>query len=654
MNDGSISTSSEEAEDPSGRPGSKPRGYPRPLSPVERLDYYETALTGPDKERFVEAVRGKAVGKIWKIVYEEGVVASSDTVVLSARYDPLSDTMNALRSLDNRDDIRYEELKDQLRLQAKTVRMYFADLRRRIVDARGKGETEALRLLDGRLEVVFGDLERYVGTFVDAGHLNLAIEHYERCLLFLGSHRSPAVGLLSITAGLQHRRLAKVCYDLLRGDSEPEHLISKIESAARHLAEVPDRARPFAKAILSECAASLRGECLNPEPLKLAGLVMVDEPSKASPGTWHWLVLLTAALTLSMTGEERGPVKSLISSIGAALALEPVMEASRISKSALWCSLLLCLEFMGPHWHGDVDLDGIVEAHCAKYAVSVAEEPWESTVDTDVFRKGITPAEPSENQSATMASRLVQICLHLSTKRKTRGEPVVEQRPAPEKAHIRRARSAERKHAGHNVPTNHRSSTAVRRRTDRWGNLLSEDSSNGDSANIHTSEVRSHRRGEEEKQPRTDYKPLILIDGPNVANRHGGQQFTCKGLQICVDYYTSRGHEVMVFLPDYLVNRNELFRLRNAQKMKVQTVHGIKAAPTHIPVDNIGILLKLQTQGRLALTPSKDYDDSYCLQYALKKDAVIVSNDMYRDWVKKQPFVEKAVGSATDDADCDQ
>lgn len=115
----------------------------------------------------------------------------------------------------------------------------------------------------------------------------------------------------------------------------------------------------------------------------------------------------------------------------------------------------------------------------------------------------------------------------------------------------------------------------------------------------------------------------------------------------------------MVFLPDYLVNRNELFKLRNAQKMRVQTVHGIKAAPTHIPVDNIGILLKLQTQGRLALTPSKvillkvvsrvevflysqDYDDSYCLQYAHRKDAVIVSNDMYRDWVKKQPSWKKS------------
>ncbi|EER17000.1 conserved hypothetical protein [Perkinsus marinus ATCC 50983] len=119
---------------------------------------------------------------------------------------------------------------------------------------------------------------------------------------------------------------------------------------------------------------------------------------------------------------------------------------------------------------------------------------------------------------------------------------------------------------------------------------------------------------------KADYKPLVLIDGPNVANRHGGQQFTCKGLQICVDYYVSRGHE----------------------KMRVQTMHGIKAAPTHIPVDNIGVLLKLQTQGRLALTPSKDYDDSYCLQYAHKKDAVIVSNDMYRDWVKKQPSWKKA------------
>lgn len=416
-------------------------------------------------------------------------------------YDPLSDTMNDLRALDKSDERRHAELTEQLRLQAETVRMYFTDLRRRIVEVRGDAEADALRLLDGRLEVVFGDLERYevcstfsiektypvgryLGTFVEASHLDLAIEHYERCILLLGSHSSPAACLLSITAGLQRRRLSKVCYDLLRHNPErdgPDALISKIKSTARHLNEVPEAARPFANSVLDECISSLRGQPYSTEPLKLAGLVMVDEPARTSPGTWHWLVLLTAAITqCASLGGERGPVKSLISSIGATLALEPAMDACRISESALWCSLLLCLEFMGPYWHGDADVDGIVKAHCAEYAVSAAEDPWTFTVLTDIFNKNITPAELSGNPSGTMASRLVQSCLHISTKTKTRGvlsipkevslkriaEPMVDDQS--DKGDARRSESKKGKDVAHSSTVNHHRSPWARCRTDRW------------------------------------------------------------------------------------------------------------------------------------------------------------------------------------------
>lgn len=336
----------------------------------------------------------------------------------------------------------------------------------------------------------------------------------------------------------------------------------------RHLAEVPEPARPFAKSILSECISSLRGEPPNVEPLKLAGLVMVDEPARASPGTWHWLVLLIAAFTLSVTEEERGRVKSLILSIGEALALEPAIEASRLSNSALWCSLLLCLQFMGSHWHGDADVDGIVKAHCAEYAVSAAEEPWASAVETDIFSKSMQPAKLSRNPSATMASRLVEICLHISTKPRARGvlsipkevnlkktyEPTVKNQL--ENSNGKKTASDQQENLGRSRPVLDQSSSGSGRRADRWvswgrvvhttthlllcqGNLLL-----GDSVDRNTARVRCHAHGRDEMASKADYKPLVLIDGPNVANRHGGQQFTCKGLQICVDYYVSRGHEV--------------------------------------------------------------------------------------------------------------
>lgn len=34
-------------------------------------------------------------------------------------------------------------------------------------------------------------------------------------------------------------------------------------------------------------------------------------------------------------------------------------------------------------------------------------------------------------------------------------------------------------------------------------------------------------------------------------------------------------------------------------------------------------------------TPSQDYDDSYCIQYARQTNAYIVTNDKFRDYIAK-------------------
>lgn len=34
-------------------------------------------------------------------------------------------------------------------------------------------------------------------------------------------------------------------------------------------------------------------------------------------------------------------------------------------------------------------------------------------------------------------------------------------------------------------------------------------------------------------------------------------------------------------------------------------------------------------------TPAQDYDDSYCISYARKQNAYIVSNDKFRDYLSK-------------------
>jgi hypothetical protein len=51
--------------------------------------------------------------------------------------------------------------------------------------------------------------------------------------------------------------------------------------------------------------------------------------------------------------------------------------------------------------------------------------------------------------------------------------------------------------------------------------------------------------------------------------------------------------------------------------------------------DNVGLLNTLATKGFIVKTPPQDYDDSYCIQYAKRQNAFIVTNDKFRDFVLK-------------------
>lgn len=47
----------------------------------------------------------------------------------------------------------------------------------------------------------------------------------------------------------------------------------------------------------------------------------------------------------------------------------------------------------------------------------------------------------------------------------------------------------------------------------------------------------------------------------------------------------------------------------------------------------MNLMNKLLLKGFLIKTPSQDYDDSYCIQYAKKSNAFIVTNDKFRDYI---------------------
>jgi len=51
--------------------------------------------------------------------------------------------------------------------------------------------------------------------------------------------------------------------------------------------------------------------------------------------------------------------------------------------------------------------------------------------------------------------------------------------------------------------------------------------------------------------------------------------------------------------------------------------------------DSVGTLNKMAAAGVMVKTPSQDYDDSYCIQYARQTNAFIVTNDKFRDYLRK-------------------
>ena len=112
----------------------------------------------------------------------------------------------------------------------------------------------------------------------------------------------------------------------------------------------------------------------------------------------------------------------------------------------------------------------------------------------------------------------------------------------------------------------------------------------------------------------------IIIDGQNVAMAHGTHgTFSCRGIEIVVNWFKNRGHDdITVFVPSY---RKEQSRVDSA-------------------IEDQHILTELEKERILVFTPSRTvagkrvncHDDLYILNLAVEKpDAIIVSNDEYRD-----------------------
>ncbi|KAL3859898.1 hypothetical protein ACJMK2_010082 [Sinanodonta woodiana] len=148
--------------------------------------------------------------------------------------------------------------------------------------------------------------------------------------------------------------------------------------------------------------------------------------------------------------------------------------------------------------------------------------------------------------------------------------------------------------------------------TQMWGKAPREASP---TKGAYSAPVAKQRKYQPKKEDELRY---IVIDGSNVAMSHGnGKVFSCRGIEICVNYFQKRGHKVMAFVPRWRTYR----------------------PTTENPIKDQEVLQKLQEDGSLVYTPSRrigtrliaSYDDRFILELAEHEDGIIVSNDLYRD-----------------------
>ncbi|GLE04367.1 hypothetical protein PINS_up013297 [Pythium insidiosum] len=121
---------------------------------------------------------------------------------------------------------------------------------------------------------------------------------------------------------------------------------------------------------------------------------------------------------------------------------------------------------------------------------------------------------------------------------------------------------------------------------------------------------------------------VVVLDAANIAMRHGQRQrFSARGVQLCASYFGSRGDRVVAFLPDYYVETDAVRRFSSNSRRRRERVSPEDAA----------ILQDMLSKGVLVSTPAQDSDDIYCIHYARRHDAFVVTNDLFRDHISDMP-----------------
>jgi hypothetical protein len=118
-------------------------------------------------------------------------------------------------------------------------------------------------------------------------------------------------------------------------------------------------------------------------------------------------------------------------------------------------------------------------------------------------------------------------------------------------------------------------------------------------------------------------RPLIVLDCPNIAMRHGQQralasggehasQFSSRGVALAADFFRLAGHRVVGFLPDFVLDLDKVAERKRLARLGGGFASDAKAS--QLP-DDVQLLRSLQAAGIVVGTPPQDYDDAYSIRY---------------------------------------
>jgi len=131
-------------------------------------------------------------------------------------------------------------------------------------------------------------------------------------------------------------------------------------------------------------------------------------------------------------------------------------------------------------------------------------------------------------------------------------------------------------------------------------------------------QILSREPREDKRNQRPQLKPedVVILDIPNICAHYSHHQgFAAEGARLAVEFFRTRGHQVVGFYPRYMLVANN-----NKRKL----------------VDNPQFFEKMTKEGIFVCIPSADYDDSYTVNYALRLEhSRIVTNDRYDDYISK-------------------